>query len=183
MRIIAGSVKGARLNSPKSYLRPTTGLVRGAIFSILQPMVGEVWQALDLYAGSGALGIEALSRGASWVDFVEHNARSCTVIKENLERTGFTSQAKVYCCSVTKALSILSKEYDVVLLDPPYSDTSLVSTLNSLFDSCLVGGTSTVVVQHSTRQPLPEEFRQSRMVKSRRYGDTSISFYQQEGVN
>jgi 16S rRNA (guanine966-N2)-methyltransferase len=146
-------------------------------------MVGEVWQALDLYAGSGALGIEALSRGASWVDFVEHDARSCTVIKGNLERTGFTSQAKVYCCNVSKALSILSKEYDVVLLDPPYSDTSLVSILNSLFDSCLVGGTSTVVVQHSTRQPLPEDFRQFHLVKGRHYGDTSISFYQQEGVN
>ncbi len=183
MRVIAGRVKGKRLKSPKGPTRPTTELVREAIFSILQPMVGERWQVLDLYAGSGALGVEALSRGASWVDFVESSPRCCAVIKENLAMTGFTSQAKVYCCSVNKALSMLSAFYDVVVLDPPYSDPSLADTLRTLFSSQLVGASSTVVVQSSSHQPLPLEVEHFHLHKSRHYGDTCLSIYRQEANN
>ena len=183
MRVIAGKAKGRGLRSPRHSTRPTTGLVRGAIFSILQPMVSGPWRVLDLYAGSGALGIEALSRGAGWVDFVEHDPKCCAVIKENLERTGFASQAKVYCCSVNKALSMLGGMYDIVLLDPPYSDSSLVNTLSDLFSSRLVGAGSTIVVQHTSHQPLLPDIKQFRLVKSRYYGDTCLSIYQQEDNN
>lgn len=183
MRVISGSAKGARLKSPRSHTRPTTGMVRGAVFSILQSLVDEDWQAIDLYAGSGALGIEALSRGASRVDFVERNARSCDVIRDNLKKTGLLSQATVYCCSVNRALSIIDKAYDVVFLDPPYSDASLGDVLDSLFESHLVAQASTVVVQHSIRQPLPQRYGPFAVAKSRRYGDTCLSFYRQEGEN
>ncbi|MBM4462285.1 MAG: 16S rRNA (guanine(966)-N(2))-methyltransferase RsmD [Chloroflexi bacterium] len=183
MRVIAGSVKGRRLKSPRGSIRPTTELVRGAVFSILQPMVSDRWRALDLYAGSGALGIEALSRGASWVDFVENNPRRCAVIKENLALTGFTSQAKVYCCSVDKALSILHEVYDVVMLDPPYSDVSFVDTLRTLLGSHLVGVGSTIIVQWSSHQTLPPEMGRFELSKVRHYGDTCLSFYRQEANN
>jgi len=183
MRVIAGSVKGKRLRTPKGATRPTTELVRGAIFSILEPMVGDGWQALDLYAGSGALGIEALSRGASWVGFVESDPRCCAVIKDNLAQTGFTGRGKVYCCSVNKALSFLSESYDVVILDPPYSDRSLISTLRTLFTSQLVGAGSTVVVQCSTHQVLPLEMEHFHISSSRHYGDTCLSIYRQEVNN
>jgi len=138
---------------------------------------------LDLYAGSGALGIEALSQGASWVDFVEQNPKCCAIIKQNLKKTGFTSQAKVYCCSVNRALNRLSTEYDIVLMDAPYSDMSLTDTLEDLFTSQLVGAGSTIVVQHSSHQPLPEELKQFQMVKGRHYGDTCLSVYRQEDAN
>jgi 16S rRNA (guanine966-N2)-methyltransferase len=183
MRVISGSAKGARLKSPRSHTRPTTGMVRGAMFSILQSMVDEDWQAIDLYAGSGALGIEALSRGASRVDFVERDARSCDLIRDNLKKTGMLTQASVYCCSVNRALSFIDKAYDVIFLDPPYSDTSLGGVLGSLFESRLVSPASTVVVQHSTRQPLPQRYGPFAETKSRRYGDTCLSFYRQEGEN
>ena len=183
MRVIAGSVKGKRLRSPKGATRPTTELVRGAIFSILDPMVGDRWQALDLYAGSGALGIEALSRGASWVSFVESDPRCCAVIKENLAQTGFIGRGTVYCCSVSKALSFLDGTYDVILLDPPYSDTSLVNTLTTLLASRLVGAGSTVVVQCSTHQSLPLEIEQFHLFSSRHYGDTRLSIYRREANN
>ena len=183
MRVIAGRAKGKGLKSPRDSTRPTTELVRGAVFSILQSAFSNPWRVLDLYAGSGALGIEALSRGASWVDFVEHDPRCCAVIKENLKRTGFASQAKVYCRSVDKALSILGEEYDIVLLDPPYSDSSLVNTLTSLFSSQLVGTGSTVVVQYSSHQSLPLSIRQFHLTQSRRYGDTCLSIYHQEDMN
>ena len=183
MRVIAGRSKGRKLKSPRDPTRPTTELVRGAIFSILQPVVNSQSRILDLYAGSGALGIEALSRGAGWVDFVEHDPRCCAIIKENLEITGFASQAKVYCFSVIKAISMLSGEYDVVLLDPPYSDPSLISTLTNLLGSQLVGAASNVVVQYSTHQSLPQDIRQFHLVKSRNYGDTGLSIYRQEDIN
>ena len=183
MRVIAGSVKGRRLKSPKGPTRPTTGLVRGAIFSIVQLMVGERWRVLDLYAGSGALGVEALSRGAEWVDFVESDPRCCVVIKDNLAMTGFALQGRVYCWSVKKALCMLSGPYELVMLDPPYYDPSLVDTLTALFGSQLVGVDSTAVVQCSSRQPLPLEIGQFRLCKSRHYGDTCLSIYRQEANN
>ncbi len=183
MRVIAGKVKGHRLKSPRDSTRPTTELVRGAIFSILQPVINNQSRVLDLYAGSGALGIEALSRGVSWVDFVEHDPKCCATIKENLKRTGFTSQAKVYCCSVSKALTILSEKYDIILLDPPYSNSSLGNTLSDLFSSPLVGAGSTIAVQHSSHQPLPSALKQFHLVKNRHYGDTYLSIYQQEDAN
>lgn len=173
-----------RLKSPKnSATRPTTALVKGALFSSLDSLAGDWSRVLDLYAGSGALGIEALSRGAGWVDFVEKAPKCCAIIRENLEKTGFSSQAKVYCCSVNRALTRLNGTYDIVLVDAPYSDSSLLDTLEDLFASPVVGEESTVVVQHSTRQPLPEELDKLHIVRDRHYGDTCLSIYQQERAN
>jgi len=183
MRVIAGSVKGKRLRSPKGATRPTTELVRGAIFSIIQPMLAEEWRAVDLYAGSGALGIEALSRGAEWVAFVESDPRCCATIKANLDLTGLASLAKVYCCSVNRALSILQGPYDVVMLDPPYSDPALLGTVERAVASGVVGDGTTLVVQHSTRQPLPPAIGHFYLFSSRRYGDTCLSIYRQEARN
>ncbi len=180
MRIIAGEGKGRRLRSPRTSVRPTTALVRGAIFSILRPLPDEEWEALDLYAGTGALGIEALSRGARRADFVEQNRKCCDAIRQNLEAAGFLSRSRVYCLSVDRALNVLDRTYDVVLLDPPYDDASLPATLDALFVSQLVGPGTTVVVQCSTRQRLPADLREFHLQKTRRYGDTSITFYRQE---
>ncbi|GAG96620.1 unnamed protein product, partial [marine sediment metagenome] len=94
MRVIAGKAKGHRLKAPKrAATRPATDLVRGAIFSILETATSDWTQVLDLFSGSGALGIEALSRGAGWVDFVEHNPLCCGIIKQNLAKTKLGAQA------------------------------------------------------------------------------------------
>ena len=109
MRVIAGKAKGHGLKSLRgSGIRPTSDMIRGAIFSMLESVATDWSRVLDLYAGTGALGIEALSRGAEWADFVEKNPRLCALIKENLERTGFTPQGNVYCVSAAKALLILA---------------------------------------------------------------------------
>lgn len=184
MRIITGSAKGQRLKSPKSSAtRPTTALVKEALFSTLYSLADDWARVLDLYAGSGALGIEALSRGADWVDFVEKAPRCCAIIKENLERAGFTSQAKVYCCPVSKALARLSGEYGIVLVDAPYSDPCLLDTLSDLSSLHLVGAGSTIVVQHSSRQPLPPELERLKLIRERHYGDTCLSIYQHGGIH
>ncbi len=151
MRIIAGEAKGHQIKVPRgTVVRPATDLVRGAIFSILETITSDWAQVLDLFAGSGALGIEALSRGAGWVDFVEREPRCCAIIKQNLEKTKFGTQAHIYCCSVSKAISFLDKEYNIILMDPPYSDTSIGNLVTQLATSKLVGTGSTVVVTHST---------------------------------
>lgn len=184
MRVIAGEAKGRRLKSPKnSSTRPTTALVRGAIFSSLQVMAEDWSRVLDLYAGSGALGIEALSQGADHVDFVEHNPKCCAIIKENLQITGYTAQGKVYCCLVNKALTVLNGVYSIVLIDAPYSELALVDIIGDVLRSKLVDADSTIVVQHSSHQPLPEELNRFRIIRNRHYGETWLSVYRQEEMN
>jgi len=179
MRVVAGTAKGHNLKSPQgSGIRPTSDMVREAIFSMLESLAGDWSRVLDLYAGTGALGIEALSRGAGWVDFVEKNPRHCVLIRENLDRTGFAQQAKVYRVSAGKALSILEGKYGIVLMDPPYEDPSLPDTAETLALSNLVGSESTIVIEHSSRKPLNGNFGRFHIIKELNHGDTSVAAYQ-----
>ena len=181
MRVIAGKVKGHRLKAPKrTATRPATDLVRGAIFSILETTTDNWAQVLDLFSGSGALGIEALSRGADWVDFVEHDSRCCDIIKQNLEKTRLTAQAHVYCCSVAKALSFLDKEYNIILMDPPYSNSSIGDVVTKLANSKLVGANSIVVVTYSPHLHLDSTYATLNLIKEYRHGDSCIAVYQKE---
>jgi len=178
MRVIAGKAKGKQLKSPPgASLRPTSDLVRGAIFSLLESMDCDWSSVLDLYAGTGSLGIEALSRGAGWADFVERNQRCCATIKENLKNAGLEDQAHVYCCSIDRALSFLDKRYGILLLGPPYADHSIVEVLDKLSSSHLVGDGSVIAVEHSSRFPLSQAYGDFHLVKDRRHGDTCISIY------
>jgi len=179
MRVIAGKAKGHRLKVAKGTItRPATDLVRGAIFSILETTTSDWAQVLDLFAGSGALGIEALSRGAGWVDFVDREPRCYAIIKQNLEKTKLAGQAHVYCCSVAKAISFLDKEYSIILMDPPYSNSSIGSLVTQLATSKLVGANSTVVVTHSPHFPLNSTYATLNLIKERRHGDSCIAVYQ-----
>jgi len=184
VRVITGKAKGHRLKVPKGTItRPATDLVRGAIFSILETTAGDWSQVLDLFSGSGALGIEALSRGAGWVDFVEREPRCCGIIKQNLEKTKLAAQAHVYCCSAIKALSFLDKEYGIILIDPPYSDSSIGNLVTQLATSKLVGTKSIVVVTHSTHHPLNPTYAALNLIKEHRHGDSCIALYRREGKN
>ena len=181
MRVITGTAKGRHLKFPSgTKTRPATDLVRGAIFSILENLADDWSRVLDLFSGSGALGIEALSRGAGWVDFVESEPRCCAVIKENLEKTRLAAQAHVYCCNVARAISFLDKEYDIVLMDPPYSNASIGDVITQLAASRLVGDRTTVVVTHSPRLPLAPDYASLRQVKEHRHGDSCISIFRKE---
>ena len=181
MRIIAGKAKGHQLKVPKrTATRPATDLVRGAIFSILETTTSDWTRVLDLFAGSGALGIEALSRGADWVDFVEHEPRCCGIIRQNLEKTKLAAQAHVYCCNVIKAFSFLDKEYSIILMDPPYPDSSIGDTVTQLATSRLVGKNSVVVVTHSPHLPLDFTYAALNLIKEHRHGDSCIAVYKKE---
>lgn len=178
MRVIAGKAKGHQIKVPKGTpTRPATDLVRGAIFSILENMTDDWTQVLDLFSGSGALGIEALSRGAGRVDFVERETRCCAIIKQNLEKTKLIEQAHIYCCSVAKAISFLDKEYNIILMDPPYSDSSISNIVTQLASSKLVGTNSIVVVTHSTHLSLNTTYHPLKLCKEYHHGDSYVAIY------
>ena len=178
MRVITGKAKGHLIKVPRGvYVRPATDLVRGAIFSILEVSAGNWSQVLDLYAGSGALGIEALSRGAGWVDFVDRERRCCGIIKQNLEKTKLSNNAHIYCCSVTRALSFLDKEYGIILMDPPYADVLIGNVVGQLAISKLVGLDTVVVVTHSPRLTFDSSYGMLNSIKEHRHGDSCISIY------
>lgn len=183
MRVITGIAKGRQLKFPKGTgIRPATDLVKGAIFSILESTARDWDNVLDLFSGSGGLGIEALSRGAGWVDFVEHEPRCCAIIKENLKNTKLADKAHVYCCDVSRALSFLDKEYSIILMDPPYSDPSISDVITQLAKSRLVGTKTTLVVTHSYRLPLGSNFAPLRLVKEHRHGDSSIAIFEKGDI-
>jgi 16S rRNA (guanine966-N2)-methyltransferase len=145
---------------------------------MLESVATDWSRVLDLYAGTGALGIEALSRGAGPADFVEKKPRFCDLIKENLRRTGFADQGTVYCMSVAKAFSVLEGEYGILLMDPPYTDASVGATAEKLASSHLVGKDSTLVIEHSRRIPLEERYGDFRRIRDLHHGDSDVSVYQ-----
>lgn len=186
MRVIAGRAKGHRLKGPPSRwrrgrsgrTRPSSGLVRGAVFSALASMGADLSRVVDLYAGSGALGIEALSRGAGWCDFVEGEAAACAVIRENVRATGFQEQVQVHCLPVERAVDRLQGPYTLVLADPPYADAAALGALASLAGSRLVeAGRTVMVLEHSAREEPPAQVGRLSLVSARRHGDSAVSIY------
>lgn len=148
------------------------------IFSILDSMNADWSLVLDIYAGTGSLGLEALSRGAGWVDFIEQDSKCCAAINENLWSTGFSDRACVYCMAAMKAVSYLKKRYGIVVMGPPYRDKSFLQLVEKLAASALVGKGSTIVAEHSYHLPLESSYSDFNLVKERKHGDTCISIYQ-----
>jgi 16S rRNA (guanine966-N2)-methyltransferase len=188
MRVIAGLAKGHNLRGPRSdATRPTSDKVRGAIFSMLEAMMPlEGLRALDLYAGTGALGIEALSRGAAWCDFVEQDRAACRIIAENLEHTRLAGLAKVHALAVERVLAhpdlltphfTESLGYDIITVDPPYADEGIWAVMARLADWSLTAAGAVVVLEHSKREAPPAAIADLAMLKTRRHGDTCVTFY------
>lgn len=174
MRVIAGTAKGRRLNAPTwEGLRPTSDRLRETLFNILAPHV-EGARVLDGYAGTGAVGIEALSRGAAQVTFVEKDPRAVKLIAANLERAGMKSAPNA--CTIIRAGFIdMARGYrgdpfDMVLLDPPYADAALDEAVDA--GKSLLTGDGVLALEHASRVAAPSGAR--RTVKA---GDSSISFY------
>jgi 16S rRNA (guanine966-N2)-methyltransferase len=178
LRVVAGSVGGRRLVAPKSGTRPTADRVKEALFAALgaEPVTGA--SVLDLYAGSGALGIEALSRGAASAVFVDRDRHAETAIRENLATTGFESSATVSRAPVRKFLERSRHEpsFDLVFLDPPYDVDAreLAGALRALGEPGALAEGATVVIETSRRSPpeLPESWS---VGWERAYGDTLVT--------
>ncbi|MCL6480721.1 MAG: 16S rRNA (guanine(966)-N(2))-methyltransferase RsmD [Firmicutes bacterium] len=192
MRVIGGIYGGRRLRTLRGLaLRPTSDRLRETLFDILGATVaGSVF--VDLYAGSGAVGIEALSRGARQVVFIEKHRPAVAVIQGNLQRLGFaastqwttnepTARALLLATDVPRGLARLAERgfrADFVFADPPYADAqAYTQVLESLDRSSLLNTAAHVILEHSRRQPLPERTRRLTRVREVRQGDTVLSFY------
>ncbi|GIT45318.1 MAG: methyltransferase [Chloroflexota bacterium] len=179
MRIAGGNEKGRRLKgAASSKTRATTERVRSAVFNILNRDRYEGGKVLDLFAGTGSLGIEALSHGAGSADFVEWDRRQSEVISSNLKSTGFASQGHVHCMDVVQALLSLSGDYDLVLLDPPYSMGGLDDLMEKIASkSGLIVDGGVVVAGHSKHVSLKEKYGFLNLTSHRQYGDNVADFF------
>ncbi len=176
LRVTGGAARGRRLRAPKD-IRPTQDMVKQAIFNMIGPKaVGA--RVLDLYAGSGGLGIEALSRGAAHATFVDRSPASIEALRRNLADLGYVNAASVIRADVPRWVEQhpdAVAEHDLILLDPPYADPHLDRVLEVLEAASAAG--ATVVVEHSSGRALPP-LRRLRTSRQRRYGQTSVTIAQ-----
>lgn len=183
MRVIGGSAKGRRLRVPKGRtVRPTASRVKESLFNIL-PRDFSGLAVLDLYAGSGNLSIEALSRGAERAVLVDSSARSTEAIKENLIRAGFAEQAEVWLSPVARALRSLAKRgsaFDVIFLDPPYDRGLIRPALKIIARANLLRASGLIVAEHSAREEVASPIDGLSLYDQRRCGDTLLSFFRHE---
>ena len=182
MRVTGGVARGALLQSPRRPgVRPTMDRVRSALFSILAPFGMDGATMADFFAGTGSLGIEALSRGAVHADFVDLDALQCANIRANLVLTKLQQGAVVHQMSVDRALGVLSGPYDLVLMDPPYSDPFPEHVVEELDARDLLKPDAIVVVGHSSRVASAVRCGGLLRTQDRRYGDSSLAFYTRNG--
>jgi 16S rRNA (guanine966-N2)-methyltransferase len=180
VRVIAGRLGGRELRAPRGRAtRPTSDRVREALFS----MLGELGDArvLDLYAGSGALGIEALSRGALHATFVESGRAALGALRENLERLGLGARATVLSTSVARAAAALASRgpFDLVLADPPWTELeAALSELTTAVTPELLAPGFRLIVEHPTRSPIDLPGRTDlQLARRRAWGDTSVTVF------
>jgi 16S rRNA (guanine966-N2)-methyltransferase len=178
MRIVAGKFRGRRLQSPKNgKTRPTSDRVREALFSIIAAHIPQA-SVLDLFAGTGALGLEALSRGALEAVFVDQDAAAARLIHSNIALCGMQERTRVLHAPVLKALRRLAEEgrcFRLIFLDPPYGKGYLAETLPPLGE--VAAPDALTVAEHSVRDEAPAVCGKWLKCRERKYGETAISFY------
>jgi 16S rRNA (guanine966-N2)-methyltransferase len=183
VRVIAGSAKGRRLATLRTLaLRPTPDRVREALFNILGARIDGA-AVLDLFAGSGAIGLEALSRGARLTCFVEAHAPACHLIENNLRLCGLRAQGSVLCRDVLDALPALKgrgQAFEMIFLDPPYRTSLVEDALHQLGDGRLLTAHGQVIAEHFFKRVLLEGYGRLRRVRVARFGDVALSFYRVE---
>ena len=185
MRIIGGQAKGRQIRLPSGCrIRPTADRVKESLFNILHPVDGAYF--LDIYAGCGNVGLEALSRGARGSVFVEKNLRLVDAIRENLRLLGYQGQGEVIAAGAEQGLRRLEKrgeKFDILFADPPYDEGFLPEILECLEREELLAENGIIVLQHSMRED-PKEFLAQTLVMTdqRRYGDTLLSFLKKRGT-
>lgn len=177
LRVIAGSARGRVLRLPAgAATRPTSGRLREALFSMLEAADVDFERALDLYAGSGALGIEALSRGAERCTFVESDVRALAAIRANLANAGFEAQAVVIRARVGQWRPAAGVLYTLVLADPPYDDAAAWDAIERSVQGNLAPG-ATLVVEHAARRGLPSRLAGLALWRDRRQGEGAVAIY------
>ncbi len=183
MRVISGAAKGRSLVPPHDRrVRPTSDRIKEALFSIIGSLCGDIagFSILDIFAGTGSLGIEALSRGAGQAVFIDNQRSSAALIKSNLESTGFAKLSEVLIIDATAALVQMASQgriFDLVFADPPYNKGIALNFLRQLASLSVLADGSIVVIETSSRENLPQSEGYLQQIDRRIYGDTALAFY------
>lgn len=159
--------------------RPTTDRVKESLFNIIAGHLEDAL-VLDLYSGTGSLGIEALSRGAKEAVFVDQSRECAGIIKDNLVHTKFLDKAQIVNCDVRSAILKLTasgKKFDLIFMDPPYSKNFVEETLNFLANSDIIIDNGLIIAEHDIKDNVPEQVGQIKLYRSQKYGNTMLSFY------
>ncbi|WP_422657346.1 16S rRNA (guanine(966)-N(2))-methyltransferase RsmD [Paenibacillus sp. EC2-1] len=181
MRVVAGSAKGRPLKSvPGMGTRPTTDKVKEAIFSMIGPYF-DGGDALDLFAGTGGLGIEALSRGMERAVFIDMESKSIETVKANLKSTGFESNAEIYRNEAGRAIKALEKRkyiFDLVFLDPPYRMKNGDALMTEMATRGLLSAGALLVLEYESNYTYPEEISGFLHLRTAKYGETAVSIFE-----
>lgn len=177
MRVITGSARGIQLKTPEGMVtRPTSDRVKEAMFSIIHFEIPGA-EVLDLFGGTGQLGIEALSRGAKRAVFVDAGEPACRLIQENLKRTKLDSQAKVVRSDYLAYLDRAKEQFDIILLDPPYAEVFLESAIKKITEIDILRTGGIIVAERPLGKELPWEFPGYERSKDYKYGNTLLTIY------
>ncbi|HHW49234.1 MAG TPA: 16S rRNA (guanine(966)-N(2))-methyltransferase RsmD [Clostridiaceae bacterium] len=180
LRVITGTARGHKLKTVKGLnTRPTSDKVKGALFNILAGRI-EGSNVLDLFAGTGNLGIEALSRGAASAVFIDKSPECISVIKENLKHTKLEERATVIpgdVMAVLKKMSNNFKKYDIIFMDPPYNKNLIQDTLKIIEENGIIKNDGIVVVEKSAKDDTALNLEKLKLFRVKRYGDTVLSFF------
>ena len=178
MRVIAGEFRGRRLISPVNYdIRPTSDKVKEAVFSMLYPYMDSRTVFMDVFAGSGGMGLEAVSRGAGKVYFSDQNRDSLKLVKENIKLCRAEDRCVVLSGDFRSNISRVPEKVDMFFVDPPYADGYILPTVDAILDCNKLADDGLIVCEHDKHEHLPEEYRGLSIIKDRRYGKTGITIY------
>ena len=177
MRVVAGKARGTILKTPEGLqTRPTADRVKEALFSIIQfDLPGA--RVLDLFGGTGQLGIEALSRGAGAAVFVDQSAQACKLIKENLRRAKLESNAKIITSDYLRYLQTSNETFDIILLDPPYAEVFLENCLNFITEIDILHSGGIIVCERPVGKDLFLDFNGYTRSRDYKYGNTLLTVY------
>lgn len=180
MRVITGSARGIQLKTPEGMqTRPTTDRVKEALFSIIHFDIPGA-RVLDLFGGTGQLGIEALSRGAASATFVDQSDAACKLIKENLRRTKFETVGKVIRGDYLEYLARCREQYDIILLDPPYAEVFLETALKRIAEIDILRSGGIIVAERPLGKDLPWEFEGFTRSRDYKYGQILLTLYRKD---
>lgn len=188
MRIISGEYRGFKLKAPKgTNTRPTTDRVKESVFSIIESKkhINSRAEVLDLFSGSGGMGLEFLSRGASRVCFIDIDMNSINTLKENISKCKAESKTEVYKNDVIKAIELLSKKnkkFDYIFMDPPYEKNIIPKVIETIYNSGILNPEGIIIAEHEFGLEIEERIGDIKKVDTRKYGTTGVSFFTKEGA-
>lgn len=183
MRVISGKARGLKLNAPKNDdVRPTTDRVKESLFNMINPYIMDS-NILDLFAGTGSLGIECLSRGANKCIFVDNSKESINIVKSNIKKARVESESIVLNLdfkSAINSLSLKNEKFDVIFMDPPYYKNMFSDALGSIDNNNLLKEDGIIVVEHDTKDKFPDDIGRLYKSRDKKYGNTTLTFYKVE---